>query len=83
MIGIAIHEESCRGCSMCIDVCPTFVFGMDETAGKASVKEAADCVGCLSCAYLCPSGAITHTDYHAVMNFYRDLDFSQRVARFL
>jgi len=38
---------------------------------------------CLSCAYLCPSGALDHTDDRVVRNFYRDLDFSQRMERFL
>lgn len=83
MIEIQIHEDSCRGCEMCVDVCPTDVLVMDEARGKAVVKTAADCIGCLSCGYLCPSAAITHEGYLAVKNYYRDIDFSRRVARFL
>ena len=68
---------------MCVDICPTDVFSMNAEGEKAVVQEAEDCIACLSCAYVCPSGALRHADYHEVKNFYRDLDFSRRVERFL
>ncbi len=80
---IVIHDAACRGCHMCVDVCPTDVFLFDETARRAAVGEAGDCIACLSCAYECPSGAITHDDYHEVRNFYRDLEFCRRMERYL
>ncbi len=80
---MAIREEACRGCRMCEDICPTDVIAFDEAAKKATVRETADCIACLSCSYLCPSAAITHEAYHEVKNFYRDLDFSLRFERFL
>lgn len=83
MLRVDIREQACRGCQMCVDICPTTVFRWDESAGRATLGEVADCIACLSCAYLCPSGAITHADYPVVKNFYRDLDFVGRVERFL
>ena len=68
---------------MCVDVCPTDVFVFDSEAAKAKVAEVEDCIECLSCAYICPSGAITHTDYHVVKNFFRDVSFSRRIESFL
>lgn len=83
MLQILIHEQACRGCKMCVDVCPTDVFCFDEDKKLSTVAEAEDCIACLSCVYACPSKAITHKDYYAVRNFYREIDFSRRVGRFL
>lgn len=80
---IAVHEQSCRGCELCIDICPTKVFDLDAEKRLCVVKHAEDCIACLSCAYICPSNAISHTDHHAVKNFYRDAEFCQRMGKFL
>lgn len=80
---INVHEQSCRGCELCIDICPTKVFELDEDKRLCMVKHAEDCIACLSCANICPSNAISHTDYHAVKNFYRDAEFCQRMGKFL
>ncbi|RII26459.1 MAG: ferredoxin [Geobacter sp.] len=80
---IIVDEQSCRGCELCIDICPTKVFELDAEKRLCVVKHAEDCIACLSCAYICPSNAITHTDYHAVKNFYRDAEFCQRMGKFL
>lgn len=83
MIRIDIHEESCRGCQICVDLCPTKVFWFDEARDKAGVKEAEDCIACLSCVYACPSRAIRHSGHHEVKNFYRDMGYVLRLERFL
>jgi ferredoxin len=83
MITIAIHEQACRGCELCVDICPTKVFTYDAVAYRSIVGHAEDCIGCLSCAYLCPSGAITHEGHLAVSNFYRDMEFCAKVEKFL
>jgi NAD-dependent dihydropyrimidine dehydrogenase PreA subunit len=82
-VKLEIHEDSCRGCQMCVEVCPVEVYKFDEASKKCKVQEAADCIGCLSCAYVCPALAIRLSDYHAVKNFYRDTNFSRRAERFL
>lgn len=80
---IEIHEQACRGCQICVDLCPTDVLEYDAEAAKARVRTVEDCIACLSCAYACPSGAILHTGYYGVKNFYRDLTFLRRMDRFL
>jgi ferredoxin len=83
MVDILIHENSCRGCEMCVDICPTNVFEYDAASRKAVVRYKEDCIACLSCAYLCPSGAITHAGFPEVKNFYRDSEFCGRMEKFL
>jgi len=80
---ITIHEPSCRGCELCVEVCPTEVFEMDREKGVCRVKVPEDCIACLSCSYICPSGAIGHHDFHLVKNFYRDEDYCSRMGKFL
>ena len=82
MVRIEIREDACRGCELCVDVCPTEVLAMDERR-KACVKTPEDCIACLSCGYLCPSDAFQYAEFHEVKNFYRDLTFSRRAGRFL
>ncbi|MBE0556570.1 MAG: 4Fe-4S binding protein [Proteobacteria bacterium] len=83
MIEIQVHEQSCRGCQICVDICPTKVFEYDAAERRAVLRHAEDCIACLSCAYLCPSGALSHENYHVVKNFYRDVEFSRKMEKFL
>jgi len=83
MIEIKISETGCRGCQLCVDICPTEALVYDEATKLAKVLEVEDCIACLSCTYLCPSGAISQSGHHAVKNFYRDINFSKRVEKFL
>ncbi len=82
MVEIEIRESACRGCEMCVNTCPTNVFTFDKQTRKSTVKIQEDCIGCLTCAYQCPANAIKHKNFHAVKNFYRELDFSRRIGRF-
>ncbi|GFO65573.1 4Fe-4S binding protein [Geomonas paludis] len=82
-VEITVHEQSCRGCELCVDICPTKVFAMDQERRLCTVEHAEDCIACLSCAYICPSGAITQRDFHPVKNFYRDEEFCQKMGKFL
>ena len=83
MLTIKIHEQACRGCQMCVDICPTKVFEFDNAEYKCLVKYQEDCLACLSCTYVCPSGAIVHEGHHIVKNFYRDHAFTGRMEKFL
>lgn len=82
-IKIDVHARACRGCELCVDICPTKVFKFNGETRLCEVDHAEDCIACLSCSYICPSHAITHTGHHLVKNFYRDSDFAMRVGRFL
>ena len=82
-VKIDIHERACRGCELCVDICPTKVFRFNAAKRLCEVAHAEDCIACLSCGYICPSHAITHSGHHVVKNFYRDSEFCARVGRFL
>ena len=83
MLEMTIHDKACRGCRLCLDVCPTDCFVFDEETEKAVVSAVDNCIACLSCAFICPAGAITHKNYHVVANFYRNISFSRRMEKFL
>lgn len=83
MVEIEIRESACRGCQMCVEICPTDVFVFEQETAQAKVAIIEDCIGCLSCAFVCPTNAITHSNYHIVKNFYRDLDFCRRMEKYL
>lgn len=53
---IAVLEEKCTGCGMCLEVCP---HGVIEIAnGKAGLADKDSCMECGACARNCPFGAI-------------------------
>ncbi len=60
---IVVDTEKCKGCEICIPVCPTNVIEMvKEVNGKGyhfmqQVRE--ECTGCTNCAIVCPDGVIT------------------------
>lgn len=83
MLEMIIDEKACRGCRLCLDVCPTNCFSFDEGTQKSVVAHLGNCIACMSCDYLCPSGAISHRNHHVVHNFYRNIHFSQRMEKFL
>ena len=68
---------------MCVDICPTKVFELDPEKRLCVVRHSEDCMACLSCTYICPSGAITHQGIHLVKNFYRDEEFCRKMGKFL
>ena len=61
---VHINADSCKGCGLCISVCPKQVLDFDKTSFNskgvypAKVAKAEDCIGCTNCALMCPDGAI-------------------------
>jgi len=58
-----INPERCKGCELCISVCPEGILAMSKQFNKQgqSYSECIDpdkCTGCLSCAIICPDSAI-------------------------
>ncbi len=57
-----IDIELCNGCGICVQDCPTEVFQIDDTTGKAYTGYPEDCVECKLCTMwptiICPVGAI-------------------------
>ena len=65
-ISIEIKIEKCKGCGLCVSVCPKSILsiGKDKSAlNKAGhyaveVRDVNECIGCVSCALVCPDGVI-------------------------
>lgn len=63
---VEIHEELCKGCSLCIPACPKGVLAiaMDRLNAKGYhpaelIDPEGDCTGCALCAVICPDIVIT------------------------
>jgi 2-oxoglutarate ferredoxin oxidoreductase subunit delta len=60
---IVVDTERCKGCEVCIPVCPADVIAMsDMVNGKGynyMEQVGAECTGCSNCAAVCPDGVIT------------------------
>lgn len=61
---IKINNEICKACGLCIYACPKKVIKLDNKSlnryGFHPAKLFADgCIGCASCAVICPEAAIT------------------------
>lgn len=68
---IKVTEKGCRGCTLCVEICPVDVFEFNEERSLAEVKTPDDCIGCLSCYYVCPSQCIEISDVEFIRPFYR------------
>ncbi|HUW65653.1 MAG TPA: 4Fe-4S binding protein [Spirochaetia bacterium] len=55
---VDVDEKRCKGCGICLTLCPRRVFNPDER-GKVKVSRPERCTGCLICDNLCPDLAIT------------------------
>ncbi len=80
---VAIDSKGCRACSLCVDICPTDVFIMNEGTELAEVSKEEDCIGCTSCRYLCPSQCLEVTDHGSQRPFYRIEKNRQLLEKFL
>jgi len=53
---IEIIDRYCKGCSICVEFCPTKVLAIDAFVVKAANPDA--CIGCMQCELRCPDFAI-------------------------
>ena len=55
---IAINEDRCKGCALCVRVCPTHVIEMGKHLNVkgfyAAVYTGGKCTACKACALICP-----------------------------
>ena len=67
MPGIKIDKNYCKGCELCVMVCPMKILGMSKEINLkgyfiAQLEEPTKCIGCQICAISCPEVAIdVHT----------------------
>lgn len=60
---VRIDGERCKGCELCLAVCPKGIVVMstvinDKGYSPAAISDQKACTGCQSCALICPDGAI-------------------------
>lgn len=61
---ITINEFYCKGCGLCVSVCPKGILVLDETRinlngyHSSTVIDMDKCVACGSCTKMCPDAAI-------------------------
>lgn len=65
MAKVTFNKERCKGCELCVNVCPKKIIHMAEHFNSkgyrpAEVSEAdqAQCLGCAFCARMCPDVVI-------------------------
>ncbi|HNZ62748.1 MAG TPA: 4Fe-4S binding protein [Bacillota bacterium] len=62
---VTFRQDRCKGCGLCVSVCPKKIIFLDENITNrkgyhpAAVKEMDQCIGCASCARMCPDSIIT------------------------
>lgn len=60
---IHIDKERCKGCELCLSVCPENVLAMSmllNAKGQhyTQVDKPENCIGCAQCSLICPDAAI-------------------------
>ncbi len=53
---VIINDSWCKGCEICVDICPRKVLVMENFIAK--VVDIDQCTGCMMCELLCPDFAI-------------------------
>ena len=62
---VTFQEDICKGCGLCVSVCPTKIISLDKSKinakgyHPATVTEIDKCIGCANCATMCPDVVIT------------------------
>lgn len=65
MAKLTFKEELCKGCGLCVNACPKHILELStghlNKKGYAPVTLAKpdECIGCASCALMCPDCVIT------------------------
>jgi len=59
MVKIVVNAERCKGCGLCVEVCPKGVLRISPTFNSlgthfVEVADEAACTGCRRCAIICP-----------------------------
>lgn len=63
MIETKINKNLCKGCGICVEFCPKHILKIGDERNRKGVfycqiTDQDQCIACLSCAMMCPEGAI-------------------------
>lgn len=61
---IVINQDRCKGCKLCVDLCPKGIIMIADRMNKKGVypvfvSQPEECTGCKLCVTVCPDVAIT------------------------
>lgn len=62
---VVVADERCKGCGLCVDVCPPHALALDERAVNAMghhIVRLVDpdvCTSCAKCARVCPDAVLS------------------------
>lgn len=63
MAQVTFNEERCKGCELCVSVCPKKILRMADRFNSkgyrpAEIGDPSQCIGCMFCARMCPDVVI-------------------------
>ncbi|MGI6153165.1 MAG: 4Fe-4S dicluster domain-containing protein [Christensenellaceae bacterium] len=64
MAKVIIYEDTCKGCSLCINACPKKILDLKKDRLNAKgynpvgIEKMDECIACAACARMCPDMAI-------------------------
>jgi len=61
---VSFNEKLCKGCGLCVTVCPKKIVALKKELNEkgyhpAEVTDSSKCIGCAFCATICPDCVIT------------------------
>ncbi len=62
---VSFRQDRCKGCGLCVSVCPKKIVEMDDSSlnskgyHPAKVSDMSKCIACAFCATICPDCVIT------------------------
>lgn len=65
MAKVTVNEDACKGCVLCVTVCPKGIIVLSETHintkgySPAKITNMDLCTGCANCAKMCPDFVLT------------------------
>ena len=64
MYHVSFNRDVCKGCELCVSICPKHILGLENNPNikgymPAYCTDESSCVGCASCAKICPDSVIT------------------------